>query len=132
MVTGTGLVDLVLNGLTIGMVYVLVAAGLSVIFGVMDVLNIAHGELLALGAYFAVAVIGSGIGGAFWLALIIAPLATAVLGMIIERVTLRRVYGRGHLSQILLTFGLLLIVYDIKQIVWGKSAKLFAPPRVTG
>jgi branched-chain amino acid transport system permease protein len=132
MVTGTGLVDLVLNGLTIGMVYVLVAAGLSVIFGVMDVLNIAHGELLALGAYFAVAVIGSGIGGAFWLALIIAPLATAVLGMIIERVTLRRVYGRGHLAQILLTFGLLLIVYDIKQIVWGKSAKLFAPPRVIG
>ena len=130
MVTGAGLLELVLNGLTIGMVYVLVAAGLSIIFGIMDVLNVAHGELLALGAYFAVAVIGSGVGGAFWLALIVAPLAAAVLGMAIERVTLRRVYSRGHLAQILLTFGLLLIIYDLKQIIWGKAAKRFAPPHL--
>lgn len=130
MVSGTQLLELVLNGLTIGMVYVLVAAGLSIVFGVMDVLNISHGELLALGAYFAVSVIvGSGEGG-FWIALVFVPLVVGVLGMGIERFTIRRVYGRGHLAQILLTFGLLLIIYDLKQIVWGKEAKLFSPPAV--
>jgi branched-chain amino acid transport system permease protein len=128
MASGTQLLELVLNGLTIGMVYVLVAAGLSIVFGVMDVLNVAHGELLALGAYVAFAVTtGTGDGG-FWLALIVAPIVVGVLGMGIERLTVRRVYGRGHLPHVLLTFGLLLVIYDVKQIVWGTEAKLFSPP----
>jgi branched-chain amino acid transport system permease protein len=128
MVSAIQLLEIVLNGLTIGMVYVLVAAGLSIVFGVMDVLNVSHGELLALGAYFAFSlIVGVGDSG-FWLALVVVPLLVAVLGMAIERLTIRQVYGRGHLAHVLLTFGLLLIIYDFKQIVWGKEAKLFSPP----
>jgi branched-chain amino acid transport system permease protein len=128
MVSGTQLLELVLNGLTIGMVYVLVAAGLSIVFGVMDVLNVSHGELLALGAYFAFSIIASDLGGGFWIALVLVPLLVGVIGIGIERFTIRRVYGRGHLAQVLLTFGLLFIIYDLKQIVWGREAKLFSTP----
>jgi branched-chain amino acid transport system permease protein len=136
VVSSTQLLEIVLNGLTIGMVYVLVAAGLSVVFGVMDVLNVSHGELLALGAYFAfslIAATNSGVlplpaGSGFWIALVVVPLVVGVVGMGLERFTIRRVYGRGHLAQILLTFGLLLIIYDVKQIVWGKDSKLFSVP----
>ena len=123
------LLEIVLNGLTIGMMYVLVAAGLSIIFGVMDVLNVSHGELLALGAYVGYTVINQGGAGSFWFALVAAPIAVALFSMAIERFTIRRVYDRGHLSHVLLTFGWLLIIYDMKQIIWGKQAKLFAPPQ---
>lgn len=130
MVSGTELLEVVLNGLTIGMVYVLVAAGLSIIFGVMDVLNVTHGELLALGAYIAFAVITSVNSGGFWIALIVAPLLIGIVGIIIERFTIRRVYGRGHLAHVLLTFGFLLIFYDIKQIIWGRGQLLFSAPEI--
>ncbi len=130
MAGATQVLEILLNGLTIGFVYVLVAAGLSVVFGVMDVLNISHGELLALGAYFAFSlVVGLGEGG-FWLALVTVPLVVGVVGALLERATIRRVYGRGHLAQILLTFGLLLVIYDLKRIVWGTDAKLVPPPAV--
>jgi branched-chain amino acid transport system permease protein len=128
MPSATQALEILLNGLTIGFVYVLVAAGLSVVFGVMDVLNVSHGELLALGAYFAFSlVVGVGEGG-FWLALVVVPALVGVLGAGLERVAIRRVYGRGQLAQILLTFGLLLVIYDLKQLVWGKEAKLLSPP----
>ncbi|MFD1599576.1 ABC transporter permease [Halobellus rarus] len=128
MVSAVQLLDVVLNGLTIGMVYVLVAAGLSVVFGVMGVLNLAHGELLALGAYFAFSLVtGFGAGG-FWLALIAVPVLVGLLGALTERGLINRVYGRGQLAQILLTFGLLLIIFDLKRFVWGKSPKFFSPP----
>jgi len=76
MVSGGALLTQVLNGLSVGMVYVLLAAGLSIIFGVMDVINFAHGEFYALGAYLAVGVAAAfaGVGGAFWIALVAAPL----------------------------------------------------------
>jgi branched-chain amino acid transport system permease protein len=128
MVSATQLLEILLNGLTIGTVYVLVAAGLSVVFGVMGVLNVSHGELLALGAYFAFSlVVGFGEGG-FWIALVGVPLLVGVLGGFLERGSIRRVYGRGQLAQILLTFGLLLMIYDAKQLVWGKDPKFYAPP----
>jgi len=126
----TALLEVLLNGLTIGMVYVLVAAGLSVVFGVMDVLNVSHGELLAIGAYFAVSLaVGFGAGG-FWLALVLVPLVVGVLGVVLERTTLSRVYDRGHLAQILLTFGLLLIIYDSKRLVWGSSPRSVSVPEL--
>jgi len=128
MVSGSQLLEIFLNGVTIGVVYVLVAAGLSIVFGVMDVLNISHGELLALGAYFAFSVtVGFGEGG-FWLALVFVPLLVGVLGGMLERGLISRVYGRGQLAQILLTFGLLLIIYDTKRLVWGTEAKNLSPP----
>jgi branched-chain amino acid transport system permease protein len=115
---GIALLDQLLNGLTIGMVYVLLAAGLSIIFGVMDVINFAHGELFALGAYFALALVTAPFGG-FWLALLVAPLAVAVVGGAMERFTVRRLYGRNPLYNILLTFGLVLVFKDVIEFIWG-------------
>jgi len=130
MVSGTQLLDVLLNGLTIGMVYVLVAAGLSLVFGVMGVLNLAHGELLALGAYFAFSLVTGFDAGGFWIALIAVPLLVGLVGAVAERGLVRRVYGRGQLAQILLTFGLLLIIYDLKRFVWGTNPKFYSPPAV--
>ena len=125
---GSALLDQLLNGLTIGMVYVLLAAGLSVIFGVMDVINFAHGELFALGAYFAFAVAVA--GGGFWLALLVAPVAIALLGAAMERFTVRPLYGRNPLYHILLTFGLVLVLKDVIEGVWGTQPKELAVPAV--
>ncbi|WP_435332736.1 ABC transporter permease [Haloarchaeobius sp. TZWWS8] len=119
---GTVLLDQLINGLTIGMVYVLLAAGLSIIFGVMDVINFAHGELFALGAYFAVAIAAASFGS-FWLALLVAPLAVALLGGAIERFTIRPLYGRNPLYHILLTFGLVLILMDTIELIWGSQSQ---------
>jgi branched-chain amino acid transport system permease protein len=118
MSTVVALLDQLLNGLTIGIVYVLLAAGLSIVFGVMDVINFAHGELYALGAYFALAVMAA-VGGAtgFWIALILAPVIVALLGGAIERLTIRPLYGRNPLYHILLTFGLVLILKDVIEFV---------------
>lgn len=128
--TATGLAEQLLNGLTIGIVYVLIAAGLSIIFGVMDVINFTHGELFALGAYFALAIAAPIGAGGFWVALIVAPLLVGVVGMAIERYTVRPLYDRNPLYHILLTFGLVLIINDLIELIWGKQAKLFAPPGV--
>ena len=130
MVSGVQLVDVLLNGLTIGMVYVLVAAGLSVVFGVMGVLNLAHGELLALGAYFAFSLVTGFDAGGFWVALLAVPLLVGVVGAVTERGLVNRVYGRGQLAQILLTFGLLLVIYDLKRFVWGPNPKFYSAPAV--
>ena len=130
MVSGVQLLDVLLNGLTIGMVYVLVAAGLSIVFGVMGVLNLAHGELLALGAYFAFSLVTGFDAGGFWVALITVPLLVGAVGAVTERGLVSRVYGRGQLAQILLTFGLLLIIYDLKRFVWGTDPKFYSPPTV--
>jgi len=130
MVGVAGFAEQLLNGLTIGMVYVLIAAGLSVIFGVMDVINFAHGELFALGAYFAFAIVSPLGGAGFWVALVVAPLLVGVIGAAIERLTLRPLYDRNPLYHILLTFGLVLMLNDVITFVWGKQDKAFSPPPV--
>ncbi|MEF8757066.1 MAG: ABC transporter permease [Halobacteriales archaeon] len=114
-------VEQLLNGLTVGMVYVLLAAGLSIIFGVMDVINFSHGELFALGAYFAISIIDPLGGAGFWVALVVAPLLVGILGLIIERTTIRPLYGRDPLYHILLTFGLVLIIQDVIVLGWGRQ-----------
>ncbi|NEU58333.1 ABC transporter permease [Halorussus sp. MSC15.2] len=133
MVGVTGFVEQLLNGVTIGMVYVLIAAGLSVIFGVMDVINFAHGELFALGAYFAFAIVAPFGGAGFWVALVVAPLLVGAVGAVIERLTLRPLYDRSPLYHILLTFGLVLMLNDVITFFWGKQSKaLAAPPILDG
>ncbi|WP_049972148.1 ABC transporter permease [Haladaptatus cibarius] len=118
-----------LNGLTIGAVYVLLAAGLSIIFGVMDVINFAHGEFFALGAYLAFAIVAAGSGGAiFWVALLVAPLLVALIATVIERGTIRPLYGRNPLYHILLTFGLVLIFKDTISFIWSDNPRQFAQP----
>ena len=104
------------NGLIIGAFYVLMALGLSLILNLSGVINFAHGGFLALGGYFAY-MLTPHIG--FWGALLVSPLLTAVLGLVIERTLIRRLYGRDPLYGLLLTFGLAFILEDGTRYIWG-------------
>src|SRR2546422_11761189 len=117
----------VFTGLVIGMVFVLLAIGLSLIFGLMTVVNFAHGSLYMLGAYFGVFLIG--LTGNFWLGLVLAPLMVGALGLLIERVLIRRLYGRSPDDPLLLTFGLSLILVEGVKLVWGKIGLTVDPPK---
>jgi branched-chain amino acid transport system permease protein len=108
----------VTNGLIIGAFYVLMALGLSLILNLSNVINFAHGNFLALGGYFAF-MLTPAIG--FWGALLVAPLATALLGFIIERLMIRRVYNRDPVYSLLLTFGLAFIMQDVCRYIWGPN-----------
>jgi branched-chain amino acid transport system permease protein len=108
-----------LHGLVYGMLLFLVASGLTLIFGMMGVLNFAHGALYMMGAYFSWTVLQW--TGQFWLCLLVAPLAVALLGMIIERFFLRRVHVYGHAHELLLTFGMAYIIEELVKIFWGNE-----------
>lgn len=116
----------VLNGLAYGMLLFLLAAGLSLIFGIMDILNLAHGSLYMLGAYLAFSL--SGALGNYWLALILAPLVVGGLSLALERGLLRLTYRRGHLHQVLLTFGLAYVFNDVVRWIWGATIRSLTPP----
>ncbi len=117
-----------LNGLTFGMVLFLIASGLSLIFGVLGVLNFAHGTLYMLGAYLAYQSVRS--FGEFWLALLIAPLLVAAIGAVSEIFLLRPVYGRPVAYQLLLTFGVILVVTDMVKMIWGMAYYSIPYPRL--
>ena len=108
----------VTNGLIIGTFYVLMALGLSLILNLSNVINFAHGNFLALGGYSAF-VLTPFIG--FWGALLIAPLITALFGLIIERLIIRRVYALNHVYSLLLTFGLAFVMQDVMRYIWGPN-----------
>jgi branched-subunit amino acid ABC-type transport system permease component len=111
-----------LSGLTRAMVLFLVASGLSLIFGVMSVLNFAHGSYYMFGAFICYEILQLMTGsqlGFFWASLIITPLIVAGIGIVIEVVLMRRTYPLGHMPQLLLTYGLVLIAGDIVRMVWG-------------
>jgi branched-chain amino acid transport system permease protein len=109
------------------MIYVLLAIGLSLIFGLMTVVNFAHGALYMLGAYFGVFLLGY--TKSFWVALIVAPLMVGALGLLIERFLIRRLYGRSPDDPLLLTFGLSLILIEGVKVFWGKIGLTLDPPR---
>ena len=117
----------VFTGLVLGMIYVLLAIGLSLIFGLMTVVNFAHGALFMLGAYFGVFVLTYTKN--FWIALIVAPLMVGALGLLMERFLIRRLYGRSPDDPLLLTFGLSLILVEGVKLVWGKIGLTLDPPR---
>jgi branched-chain amino acid transport system permease protein len=108
----------VTNGLIIGAFYVLMALGLSMILNLSNVINFAHGNFLALGGYFAF-VMTHFVG--FWGALLISPMLAGVLGFIIERLMIRRVYRRDPVYSLLLTFGLAFIIQDACRFIWGPN-----------
>src|SRR6185295_17713524 len=114
-----------LNGISFGALLFILAAGLSLIFGMMDVVNLAHGAFYMLGAYVALTVVQR--TGSFWPALIIAPLAVGLLGLLIEPLLLRRLRGR-HLDQVLLTIGLSLVVADLIGLFWGREIRSIPLP----
>ena len=117
-----------LNGLAYGLLLFLLAAGLSIIFGMLDVMNLAHGSFYMLGAYAGYSVWK--VTQNFWLALLLAPLVVALAGFAVERALIRPLAGRGHLDQVLLTFGLALIVADLVRAVpgWGGDVRSLPPP----
>lgn len=118
----------VVNGLSIGVAVVLMALGLTIIFGLLDVINMAHGEFYAVGAYAAVALVG--IGLSFWWALLLTPLLMAVVGYATERALIQRVFHTRdrHTLTLLLTFGLAIILEDALKIAFGANPlRLEAP-----
>lgn len=114
------------NGIVTGMILALVASGLTLIFGIMDVVNFAHGELFMLGAYIGVLVLAS--TGSFWLALVIASLMVAILGAAMQIVTLRPLLGRDPLNTILATFGISLILQNYALWQFGPSSRKINEP----
>ena len=115
-----------LQGLTVGTVLFLVAAGLSIIWGLMDILNFTHGALYALGAYVGMVVLA--LTGSFWLALLFAFVIVAGVGAALEIVALRRLFGRDPLYYFLLTFGLTYVLTEIIRIIWGDEFQRLAAP----
>jgi len=124
-----------LSGLTAAMFLFLIASGLSLIFGVLRVLNFAHGTFYMLGAYAAWQIVqwlGAG-GGSFWLAVLGAAAAVAVLGGLIEHFLLRHLYAKDELYQLLFTYALVLVLSDVAKILWGTQQKGVArPPGLEG
>jgi branched-chain amino acid transport system permease protein len=113
-------------GLALGAIYVLVAVGLSLIFGLLGVVNFAHGAFYMLGAYIAVYVYG--LTGSFWACLLLVPLAVGLLGLLAERWLIRPLYGRGVDYPLLLTFGLAYVLVDSVRMVWGVQGEAFVTP----
>lgn len=118
-----------LNGVSFGALLFVLAAGLSLIFGMMDVVNLAHGAFYMLGAYLALSTVR--ITGSFWVALVVVPLLLAALGLVVEPLLLRRLRGR-HLDQVLVTIGLSLVIVDFIRLRddwgWGGEVRSLAVP----
>lgn len=113
-------------GLSIGMLLFLLAAGLTLIFGMLGVINFAHGALYMLGAYLAYQIVTW--TGSFWVALVLSPLLVAAVSTAMEFLAMRRIYTRDHFYQVLLTFGAILVIEEIVRVVWGLQPKLLAAP----
>jgi branched-subunit amino acid ABC-type transport system permease component len=121
-----------LNGLTYAMFLFLIASGLSLIFGVLRILNFAHGSLYMLGAYFTQQFVSLFINapGHFWWAVILASLTVALIGVVIERFFLRHLYTREELYQLLFTYALVLILSDCAKIIWGTGQFSVSRPAI--
>jgi branched-chain amino acid transport system permease protein len=118
----------VVNGLSLGLLFALIALGFMLIVGVMEVINLAHGSLFALGAYVAVWLLGpTATPATFALALVAAPLAVAAFGMLLE-LCMRRTYGRDPLYGLLLTFGAALVIEELIRAVWGSRERTLPVP----
>src|SRR6187551_1106967 len=108
-----------LNGLQFGLLLFLLAAGLTLVFGIMDLVNLAHGSLYMMGAYFAATF--AAWTGSFLLGALLALGATLILGIVLEMSALRHLYGRDHLDHVLATFGLILFFNDAVRLIWGPA-----------
>jgi branched-chain amino acid transport system permease protein len=115
-----------LNGVQLGLLMFLLAAGLTLTFGIMDLVNLAHGSLYMMGAYLAWTFITW--TDSFLLGVLLALPATFVLGVVVEAVVVRRLYARNHLDQVLATFGLILFFNELVRAVWGPAGKSIAVP----
>lgn len=119
-------IEQLLNGLQLGVMLFLMAAGLTLVFGIMNLINLAHGSLYMIGAYL-VATLQQATGS-FLLAVLLTLPATALVGMLMEVVALRALYARDHLDQVLATFGLILFFNEFVRIVWGPAGYFVSVP----
>ena len=120
-----------LNGLQFGLMLFLLAAGLTLVFGIMDCINLAHGSLYMVGAYFVAAAAQA--ADSFWIGLAVGVAGAALLGLLLELSLFRRLYRRDHLSQVLATFALILIANESVRIIWGaQPVMLNAPEALAG
>lgn len=115
----------VLNGLVFGMLLFMLSSGLTLIFGMMGVLNFAHAGFYMVGAYLAYT-LSRYVG--FWWALAIAPVLVGIMGALVERFGLRRVHRFGHVAELIFTFGVAIVIEEIVQLVWGRPAKAYEVP----
>lgn len=115
-----------LNAIQYGMVLFLVASGLTLVFGILGVINLAHGAFYMLGAYLAYWI--AAYTGSFWIAMAAGVAIAFVVGLVLENVFIRRLYGRDHLVQVLLSFGLILVIDEAREILFGKDVHSVAPP----
>lgn len=114
-----------LNGISLGMLLFLIASGLSLIFGLMKIANLAHGSFYLLGAYVGLSVLNA--TNSFWLAVLVAPLAVGILGVVLQRLLLNRFHNQ-ELPQVLLTFGIMLILADLSLVIWGGTPQNLEKP----
>ena len=120
-----------LHGLAYGMLLFLVASGLTLVFGMMGILNLAHASFFMLSAYFCFTVLQ--ITGNFWLSLLLAPLVAAFFGILVERFLLRRVHIQGHIGELLLTLGVMLVILESVKTFWGTESLIISiPPSLSG
>ncbi|AZG06880.1 branched-chain amino acid ABC transporter permease [Pigmentiphaga sp. H8] len=118
----------VLNGLQLGILLFLMSAGLTLVFGIMNFVNLAHGSLYMMGAYLAAAMLGA--FDSFLLALLLAVPATILIGLAVDRLVLAGLYSRDHLDQVLATFGLILVFNEIVRFAWGPAPVYINVPQV--
>src|ERR1043166_8417751 len=109
-----------LNGLQFGVMLFLMAAGLTLVFGIMNLVNLAHGSLYMMGAYFAATFLAK--TGTFPVAVVLALIAALLVGVLTEVIALRTLYERDHLDQVLATFGLILFFNELVAVLWGRAA----------
>ncbi|WP_339807349.1 branched-chain amino acid ABC transporter permease [uncultured Marinobacter sp.] len=125
----SGIGSALLNSLDIGLLLFIIAVGLNIVFGVLNIINFAHGALYMLGAYLAFTLINI-VGMPFWAALLLAPLGVAILAVLIDRFLLRYIYSRDIGDSLLLTFALLLIINESVRMIWGSGIQVVQPPQL--
>ncbi|MDP1524934.1 MAG: branched-chain amino acid ABC transporter permease [Rhodocyclaceae bacterium] len=122
------IIEQLLNGLQFGLMLFLLAAGLTLVFGIMDMINLSHGSLYMGGAYLGAAATQA--SGSFLVGLLAALVGMALIGLLLEVVLLRRLYQRDHLSQVLATFALILIANELARMIWGPQPLMLNAPEV--
>src|SRR5467141_2755770 len=120
------LLEQCLNGLQYGLLLFLLAAGLTLVFGIMDLVNLAHGSFYMVGAYFAATFVA--LTGSFVLGAMLALAATLLVGMAVELIAIRKLYGRDHLDHVLGTFGLILFFNELVRLLWGPAGMTLPLP----
>lgn len=128
---GLSIIEQLMNGIGYGLILFLMAAGLTIVFGVMDTMNLAHGSLFMFGAYFASTAYS--FTNSFALSVLIAIVLTMLAGLLLEIGLIRRLYARNHMNQVVATFGVILICNDLVKYIWGAAPIMAAtPPSMKG